>query len=50
VIEIDLGKGQIKNVTNNLVFQAKPYPDFMMGIINAGGLVEYTKVIIAGGR
>jgi 3-isopropylmalate/(R)-2-methylmalate dehydratase small subunit len=50
IIEIDLGSGQIKNVTQNLVFQAKPYPDFMMGIINAGGLVEYTKVNIAGGR
>ncbi len=50
VIEIDLGSGQIKNVTRNLVFQAKPYPDFMMGIINASGLVEYTKMKIAGGR
>ncbi|HJX03802.1 MAG TPA: 3-isopropylmalate dehydratase small subunit [Dehalococcoidia bacterium] len=50
VIEINLGSGQIKNVTRNLVFQAKPYPDFMMGIINASGLVEYTKMKIAGGR
>lgn len=50
VIEIELGQGQIKNVTKNLVFRAKPYPDFMMGIINAGGLIEYTKVKIEGGR
>ena len=43
LLEIDLVKGEIKNITNNKTFSAKPYPDFMMAIINAGGLVEYTK-------
>lgn len=48
-LEVDLTSGQIKNLTKNVTFQAKPYPDFMMGIVNAGGLVEYTRKKIAGG-
>jgi 3-isopropylmalate/(R)-2-methylmalate dehydratase small subunit len=49
ILEVDLAEGQIKNVTRASAFIAKPYPEFMMGIINAGGLVEYTKKILAGG-
>jgi 3-isopropylmalate/(R)-2-methylmalate dehydratase small subunit len=48
-LEVDLTEGQIKNTTRDRNFVAKPYPEFMMGIINAGGLVEYTKKKIAGG-
>jgi len=43
VLEIDLVKGKIKNVTKKLEFTAKPYPEFMQELISAGGLVEYTK-------
>jgi 3-isopropylmalate/(R)-2-methylmalate dehydratase small subunit len=49
VLEVDLLSGKIKNLTKNREFTAKPYPDFMMGIVNAGGLVEYTKKKISGG-
>ncbi len=49
-LEVDLESGNIKNLTANKIFTAKSYPDFMMGIINAGGLVEYTKKNFAGGR
>jgi 3-isopropylmalate/(R)-2-methylmalate dehydratase small subunit len=49
VVEVDLEAGRIKNVTKNKTYSAKPYPEFMMGIINAGGLVPYTKKKIAGG-
>jgi len=49
VLEVELTTGEIKNISRNKVFFAKPYPDFMMGIINVGGLVEYTKKNIAGG-
>lgn len=49
LLEIDLAGGQIKNVTRSKTFIAEPYPDFMMGIIKAGGLVEYTKRKLAGG-
>ncbi len=43
VLEVDLSQGRIKNLNNNKVFIAKPYPDFMAGLISAGGLIEYTK-------
>ena len=43
VLEVDLEKGEIKNVTKGKTFTAKPYPGFMAELIAAGGLVEYTK-------
>jgi 3-isopropylmalate/(R)-2-methylmalate dehydratase small subunit len=43
VVEVDLAAGTIKNLNNGKTFTAKPYPDFMAGIISAGGLIEYTK-------
>ncbi len=48
-LEVDLAAGQIKNVTRDKTFIAKPYPEFMMGIINVGGLVEYTRKKLAEG-
>ena len=42
-LEVDLVSGEIKNLTNGMVFTASPYPDFMAGLISAGGLIEYTK-------
>jgi 3-isopropylmalate/(R)-2-methylmalate dehydratase small subunit len=47
IVEVDLAKGTIKNVTKDLIFNAKPYPDFMSELIAAGGLVEYTKKRLA---
>ena len=49
ILEVDLTTGEIRNVTRGKTFIAKSYPDFMMGVINAGGLVEYTKRKLAGG-
>jgi 3-isopropylmalate/(R)-2-methylmalate dehydratase small subunit len=51
VIEIDADKGIIKNITRNEQYNAKPIPSFMQELINAGGLIEWTrrKVISAGG-
>jgi 3-isopropylmalate/(R)-2-methylmalate dehydratase small subunit len=40
---VDLSTGTIRNLTTEQVFTAKPYEPFMMEIIQAGGLVEYTK-------
>jgi 3-isopropylmalate/(R)-2-methylmalate dehydratase small subunit len=48
-LEVELPTGEIENVSKGLKFRAKPYPDFMLGIISAGGLVEYTKQRIARG-
>ncbi|MFC2000006.1 3-isopropylmalate dehydratase small subunit [Chloroflexota bacterium] len=42
-LEVDLASGEIKNTTKSRVFQAKPYPDFMLELIMAGGLIEHTK-------
>jgi 3-isopropylmalate/(R)-2-methylmalate dehydratase small subunit len=47
IVEVDLEKGRIKNVTKDLIFTAKPYPDFMSELIAAGGLVAYTKKRLA---
>ncbi len=43
IVEIDLAIGEIKNLTKNKIFVAKPYPDFMRELISSGGLIEYTK-------
>ncbi len=50
VLEVDLSKGEIKNVNKNLTFTASPYPDFMAEIISSGGLIEYTKKRLTSGR
>ncbi len=50
VLEVDLEKGEIKNLTNGKSFKAAPYPEFMSELIAAGGLVEYTKKRIAAAR
>jgi len=50
LLEVDLSNGKIKNLTNGMVFTAKPYPDFMSELIAAGGLIEYTKKRLANRR
>jgi 3-isopropylmalate/(R)-2-methylmalate dehydratase small subunit len=47
IIEVDLAAGRIKNLKNGKTFTAKSYPDFMAGLISAGGLIEYTKKRLA---
>ncbi|MFH1542893.1 MAG: 3-isopropylmalate dehydratase small subunit [bacterium] len=42
-IEVDLTKGQIKDITTNKTYQAQPFPEFMQKIIEAGGLINYLK-------
>ncbi|MGI6207522.1 MAG: 3-isopropylmalate dehydratase small subunit [Anaerolineae bacterium] len=42
-LEVDLESGQIRNLDTGAVYQAQPYPQFMMEIIEAGGLVEKTR-------
>jgi len=50
VLEVDLTRGKIKNLTRGLTFTASPYPDFMTEIIASGGLIEYTKKRLASRR
>ncbi|MBI2953327.1 MAG: 3-isopropylmalate dehydratase small subunit [Chloroflexi bacterium] len=47
VIEVDLASGRITNITKGRDFQAKPYPEFMLKIMAAGGLVEHTRAALA---
>lgn len=42
IVEVDLKSGKIINVSANKTYMAKPYPEFMMQIIDSGGLVEHT--------
>ncbi len=43
VLELDLTKGLIKNTTKNKEYNFPPYPKEIQKLIEAGGLVEYTK-------
>jgi 3-isopropylmalate/(R)-2-methylmalate dehydratase small subunit len=47
VLEVDLARGRIKNITKGVTFTARPYPDFMAELISTGGLIEYTKKRLA---
>jgi 3-isopropylmalate/(R)-2-methylmalate dehydratase small subunit len=48
-LEVDLSTGQIMNVPKGITFTARPFPQFMLDLIDAGGLIEYTKRRIAAG-
>jgi len=42
-LEVELTKGTIHNVDRGQVYQAKPYPEFILEIIEAGGLIAWIK-------
>jgi 3-isopropylmalate/(R)-2-methylmalate dehydratase small subunit len=42
-LDVDLQTGQVRNLSTGQVYQATPYPPFMMALIEAGGLVAYTR-------
>lgn len=42
-LEVDLSSGTITNLDTGQVFQAGAYPAFLMAIIEAGGLIPYTR-------
>lgn len=42
-IEINLEKGEIRNLTKNKVYKSQPFPKFMEGIVQEGGLLNYLK-------
>jgi len=50
ILEVELPTGKIRNLTKDMVFIAKPYPDFMAELISVGGLIEHTKKRLAGRR
>jgi len=42
-IEVDVEKGELKNLTKKSVVKSTVLPDFMLEIIKAGGVVNYIK-------
>lgn len=44
-LEIDTDSGTIKDITSGEIFYARPFPDFIKGIISAGGLMNYAKEV-----
>jgi len=42
-LEVELDRGLIRNRSNGREYHAVPYPRFILDIIEAGGLVEYTR-------
>lgn len=46
-IEINMENGVLKDLNNSKEFEIKPLPQFMMGIMNEGGLISYLKNHIA---
>ncbi len=42
-VEVDLASGVIRNLTTEQTFRAKAYEPFMLELIEAGGLVPYTR-------
>ena len=47
MLEVNIETGVIKNLTKNMTFQAKSYPESLRELIKAGGLIEYTKAKVS---
>lgn len=43
IIEADLSKGVIRNITKGKEYATTPFPEFIQEIINCGGLVGYAQ-------
>jgi 3-isopropylmalate dehydratase small subunit len=42
-VAVDLSRGQIRNLTTGQLFQVQPYPESILRIIEAGGLIASTR-------
>jgi len=48
-LEVDLAKGVVRNLTSGKAFTFVPYPDFILEVLDAGGLYQQlTSQVIAG--
>jgi 3-isopropylmalate/(R)-2-methylmalate dehydratase small subunit len=43
ILEIDFENGRILNTNSGREYRFKPLPDFLLDLLKAGGIVEYTK-------
>ena len=42
-VRVDIAAGRVMNVTKDLAFDAEPLPEFVLGIVAAGGLVGWVR-------
>lgn len=42
-VEVDFVSGKITNITKGQIYTGQAYPEFIQGIISAGGLVNYVR-------
>jgi len=40
ILQVDLGKGKIRNMTKKRVYRVQPFPNFLQKIIASGGLIS----------
>ena len=50
VLEVDLHKGEIRNMSTKKALQFTPLPDFLLEILESGGLEPYANKLIAEGK
>lgn len=43
ILEVDLGAGIVKNLTQNEEYKTVPFPDFLLQIVDDGGLIKHTQ-------
>jgi 3-isopropylmalate/(R)-2-methylmalate dehydratase small subunit len=49
-LDVDLATGTIRDLTTEEVFVAKPYEPFLLELLDAGGVIEYTKRKLAAAK
>lgn len=49
-LEIDIREGNLTNLTTNKTFEFKPLPEFLLEIIEAGGLIPHLKKKVENGE
>lgn len=42
-VEVDLDKGEIRNLSTGRIYLTKPFPEFIQTLISKGGYVNYVK-------
>jgi len=42
-IDVDISTGEIKNITKGQTYHANALPDFLLKIVEAGGIISYLK-------
>ena len=49
-LEVDLQAGEIRNLTTGDILRFTPFPDFLLDILEAGGINAHTDKLIAQGK